>query len=199
MLTLVPFGALSDAQGRYMLGAIRHRLRPRWTRPRPSATARVTYSAPVIALSPGATGPGVVSAFRADRLDRLRKAPQPRPDACSKSSPAPNFWPKAKLPRNASSNSIARPCCTSLDTAWFTAMKIARPIPRARLRGRQPRCSLARDESVGDCFGRSLPARPALVARWPAYRPGTRNRRSPRHRAAGSLAMPDGRRRAFIR
>ncbi len=74
MLTLVPFGALSDAQGRYLLERFAIGYVPAGRDLAHPQQREFAYSAPVIALSPGATGPGVVSAFRADRLDRLEGA-----------------------------------------------------------------------------------------------------------------------------
>ncbi|HTS50499.1 MAG TPA: CHAT domain-containing tetratricopeptide repeat protein [Bryobacteraceae bacterium] len=74
MLTLVPFGALVDAQGRYLLERFAIGYVPAGRDLAHPQQREIAYSAPVIALSPGATGPGVVSAFRADHLDRLEGA-----------------------------------------------------------------------------------------------------------------------------
>ncbi len=74
LLTLVPFGALQDAQGRFLLERFAIGYVPAGRDLAGPKRRDVALSAPVIALSPGAAGSGAVSAFRAEHLDRLAGA-----------------------------------------------------------------------------------------------------------------------------
>jgi CHAT domain-containing protein/Flp pilus assembly protein TadD len=77
LLTLVPFGALSDARGRFLVERFTIGYVPAGRDLTNPARRAVASSRPVIALSPGATGTtasGLASAFRAEHLDRLQSA-----------------------------------------------------------------------------------------------------------------------------
>jgi CHAT domain-containing protein len=74
ILTLVPFGALSDSQGRFLVERFAIGYVPAGRDLAISERRETTSSAPVIALSPGVSATrtmALASAFRAERLDRL--------------------------------------------------------------------------------------------------------------------------------
>jgi len=77
MLTLVPFGALSDAQGRFLVERYSIGYVPAGRDLASAERPGVPTTAPVIALSPGVSAArttAIASAFRAERLDRLEGA-----------------------------------------------------------------------------------------------------------------------------
>ena len=74
VLTLVPFGALSDPPGHFLIERFAIGYVPAGRDLANVRSPDTSSSPPVIALSPGAAGPGVVSAFRSEHLDRLEGA-----------------------------------------------------------------------------------------------------------------------------
>ncbi len=94
MLNLVPFAALSDGRGHFLIEhAATSYISTGRDLAEPENSASVAASAIVIAVSPGADAkpsPGVVSAFRADHLERLD-------GAAAEASDVKRWLPKAQV------------------------------------------------------------------------------------------------------